>query len=154
MTATVRTRARRTERRRYSRTTMSRSRWLLRKDFLVDAGIAALVFAASVAMLAARGASEGERGLDGVSVAIAALASLPLVARRRVPLGVFVLTASASAILNGLGYPPGPPLGPTVALFFLAASQDDVRASTRITATTVAALFAIHVAAVGLAENG
>ncbi|HYY33773.1 MAG TPA: histidine kinase [Gaiellaceae bacterium] len=133
---------------------MSRSRWLLRKDFLVDAGIAAVVFAASVAMLAARGASEGERGLDGVSVAIAALASLPLVARRRVPLGVFVLTASASAILNGLGYPPGPPLGPTVALFFLAASQDDVRASTRITAATVAALFAIHVAAVGLAENG
>ena len=35
------------------------------------------------------------------------------------PLAVFAFTAATSAVLNGLGYALGPPLGPTVALFFL-----------------------------------
>ena len=124
---------------------------------MIDAGIAAIVFAASLALLAGGGAAaadEDVRDLDGLGVALAALASLPLLARRRAPLATFAFTAAASAALNGLGYPPGPPLGPTVALYFLAVSQDDGRARTRVMAATVAALFVVHVAAVGFAEEG
>jgi signal transduction histidine kinase len=115
------------------------------------------VFGLSVALLAAGGAvgeSEADaRGLDGLAVALAALASLPLVARRRAPLAVFALTAAASAALNGLGDPPGPPLGPTIALYFLAASPEQTRVPTRLTAATVAGLFVVHVGAVGFAQD-
>src|SRR5688572_28130853 len=97
-----------------------RTRRPRRREVALDAAIAAVVFALSLALLAARGDSGADtRDLDVLGVLLAALASLPLVARRRAPLAVFVLTAAASAVLNGLGYPPGPPLGPTVALFFL-----------------------------------
>jgi signal transduction histidine kinase len=123
---------------------------------LIDAGIAALVFAASLGLLAGGGAAAADeevRSLDGLGVALAALASLPLLARRRAPLATFVVTAAASAALNGLGYPLGPPLGPTVALYFLAVSPDDARARTRVMAATVATLFVVHVTVAGLGEE-
>jgi signal transduction histidine kinase len=124
---------------------------------LIDAGIAAVVFGLSVALLAAGravGDSEADmRGLDGLGVALAALASLPLVARRRAPLVVFAVTAGGSAALNALGYPPGPPLGPTIALYFLALSPDQTRVPTRLTAATVVGLFLVHVGAVGFAQD-
>jgi len=116
-----------------------------------------VVFGLSLALLAAGGPvgeSEADaRGLDGLAVALAALASLPLAARRRAPLAVFALTAAASAALNALGYPPGPPLGPTIALYFLAASPEQTRVPTRLTAATVAGLFVVHVGAVGFARD-
>jgi signal transduction histidine kinase len=116
-----------------------------------------VVFALSLALLAAGGTvgeSEADvRGLDGLAVALAALASLPLAGRRRAPLAVFALTAAASAALNALGYPPGPPLGPTIALYFLAASPEQTRVPTRLTAATVAGLFVVHVGAVGFARE-
>jgi signal transduction histidine kinase len=123
---------------------------------LTDAGIAAVVFAASLGLLAGGGAAASDeeiRSLDGLGVALAALASLPLLARRRAPLATFAFTAAASAVLNGLGYAPGPPLGPTVALYFLAVSPDKARARTRVIVATVAALFVVHVGAVGLAQE-
>jgi signal transduction histidine kinase len=123
---------------------------------LIDAGIAALVFAASLGLLAGGGAAAADeefRGLDSLGVALAAVASLPLLARRRAPLATFALTAAASAALNGLGYPLGPPLGPTVALYFLAVSPDDARARTRVIAATVATLFVVHVTAAGVAQE-
>jgi signal transduction histidine kinase len=116
-----------------------------------------VVFGLSLALLAAGGPvgdSEADaRGLDGLAVALAALASLPLAGRRRAPLAVFALTAAASAALNGLGDPPGPPLGPTIALYFLAASPEQTRVPTRLTAATVAGLFVVHVGAVGFAQD-
>jgi signal transduction histidine kinase len=118
---------------------------------LIDAGVAAAVFGLSLLLLAARD-SDGapdERDLDLLGVALAALASLPLAARRRFPLGVFALTAGASVVLAGLGYPPGPPLGPTVALYFLART----RTPTWLTATVVVGFLAAHAGAVGLAED-
>jgi signal transduction histidine kinase len=127
------------------------------RQLLVDAGIAVFVFGLSLGILAA-GRAVGEsdaaaRDVDGLGVALAALASLPLVARRRAPLAVFALTAAASAALNGLGYPPGPPLGPTIALYFLAASPEQTRVPTRLTAATVLGLFVAHVGAVGFAGD-
>ena len=125
-----------------------------RREFLLDAGIAAVVFALSLAMLASRGSSEADaRDLDALGVLLAALASLPLVARRRAPLAVFALTAAASAVLNGLGYPPGLPLGPTVALFFLALSPERTRAPRWLTGFVVIGLYAVHAGATGLAED-
>ena len=58
-----------------------------------DAVIALITFALTLALLAHGGAS---RSLDPLGVVLAALASLPLAARRA-PLGVFALTAAASA---------------------------------------------------------
>jgi signal transduction histidine kinase len=125
-----------------------------RREFLLDAGIAAVVFALSLAMLASRGDSEADaRDLDPLGVLLAALASLPLVARRQAPLAVFALTAAASAVLNGLDYPPGPPLGPTVALYFLALSPERTRAPRWLTGLVVFGLYAIHAGATGLAED-
>jgi hypothetical protein len=66
------------------------------RQLLVDAGIAVVVFGLSLSLLAAGGTvgeSEADaRGLDGLAVALAALASLPLAGRRRAPLAVFALT--------------------------------------------------------------
>jgi signal transduction histidine kinase len=134
--------------------TSDRAATVRRREFLLDVGIAAVVFALSLAMLAARGDSGTDaRDLDPLGVLLAALASLPLVARRRAPLAVFAVTAAASAALNGLGYPPGPPLGPTAALYFLALSPERTRASRWQTALVVIGSYAIHVGATGLAEN-
>jgi signal transduction histidine kinase len=124
-----------------------------RRELLVDAGIAAGVFALSLLLLAAGGSAEDTRDLDPLGVVLAALASLPLVARRRAPLAVFAFTGLASAVLNGLGYALGPPLGPTVALFFVALDPDETRAGLRLTAATIFGVFVVHVAAAGIGHD-
>jgi signal transduction histidine kinase len=114
-----------------------------RRELLLDAALAVGAFAATVALLA------GRDDVDFVGVVLAGCSSLPLLARRRSPLVVFVVTASASSLLNGLGYPPGPPIGPTIALLFLAAS----RAPRWLTASVVGVLLLVHASAVGVAED-
>ncbi|MCP9487012.1 MAG: histidine kinase [Gaiellaceae bacterium MAG52_C11] len=129
---------------------------MIRKELLADAGTAAGVLAVSLAILGAGGSEGDARSLDALGVALAALAALaalPLLARRRAPLAVFALTAAASAALAGLHYPPGPPLGPTVALFFVGLDPAATRARPRLTAATVASFFALHVTAAGLAQD-
>jgi signal transduction histidine kinase len=121
---------------------------------VVDAALAVAVFAGSVVLLAARGDSGADtRELDVLGVLLAALASLPLVAWRRAPLAVFIVTASASAALNGLGYPLGPPLGPTIAVYLLAVSPERTRAPRWATAGVVSGLLIIHAGAAGIAEG-
>ena len=134
----------------------SRTPRLRRRELALDWAIALIVFALSLAMVAARGGDSAEdtRGLDLIGVVLVAFASLPLAARRRAPLAVFVGTAAASALLNGLGYPPGPPLGPTVALYFLALSPEQTRAPRWLVGVAVAALLVLHAGAVGVAEDG
>jgi signal transduction histidine kinase len=122
---------------------------------LLDAAIAIVVFALSLALLVARGdAGADTRELDPLGVVLSAVASLPLVAWRRAPLAVFAVTAGASALLNGLGYPPGPPPGPTVALYLLALSPDRTRAPRWLAALVVVGLYVVHAGAVGIAEGG
>jgi signal transduction histidine kinase len=121
---------------------------------VLDAALAVAVFAGSLALLAARGDSGADtHELDLLGVLLAALSSLPLVAWRRAPLAVFVVTAAASAALNGLGYPPGPPLGPTVALYLLALSPTRTRAPRWATSVVVIGFFVVHVGAVAVAED-
>jgi len=122
---------------------------------LVQDGVLALaVFALSLVLLAARGDSSGDtRELDALGVLLAAAASLPLVAWRRNPLAVFVVTALASATLNGLDYPSGPPVGPTVALFLLALTPERARVSRSVIGAVVVGVFAVHVGAVAVADD-
>jgi signal transduction histidine kinase len=119
------------------------------RKLAVDVGIALAAFAATLALLG-HGSS---RDLDALGVFLAACATWPLVVRRRSPLGVLVVTTLASAILNGLDYALGPPFGPTIALFFVAA-QEQARAHVRTTAAVVVGLLAIHLAATGIAQGG
>ncbi len=126
-----------------------------RKELLADAAIAAGVFALSLLLLAAgaRDSATDARSFDALGVTLAALGAFPLVARRRAPLAVFAITAAASVALTALDYPPGPPLGPTVALFFLGLDPTATRARPQLTAAVVLGFFALHVTAAGLTQD-
>jgi signal transduction histidine kinase len=115
---------------------------------LLDGAIAVLVFAATVGLVAV-----GDEGVDALALALTALASLPLVARRSAPLGVFVVTALASTALAATATPAGPPLGPTLALYWLAAGGEQSRARVGLTAALVVGLLVAHATAGGLADD-
>src|SRR6266540_3361250 len=74
--------------------------------------------------------------------------------RRRAPRAVFALTASASALLGALGYPIGLPLGPTAALYLLAASRDEEDPWTRRDTGAVVALFLAILGATAYGQGG
>jgi signal transduction histidine kinase len=120
-----------------------------RRKLAIDIGLALAAFAATLALLG-HGSS---RALDGLGVVLAACATWPLVARRRSPLVVLIVTTVASATLNGLDYALGPPFGPTLALVFVAA-HEQTRARIRTTAAVVIALLALHLGATGIANGG
>ncbi len=120
-----------------------------RRKLAIDVALALAAFAATLALLG----HGSNRDLDGLGVVLAACATWPLVARRRSPLAVLVVTTAASATLNGLDYALGPPFGPTLALFFVAA-HEQARARVRTTAAVVLALLALHLGATGIAEGG
>jgi signal transduction histidine kinase len=120
-----------------------------RRKIALDVGLALAAFAATLALL---GHGSG-RDLDPLGVVLAAGATWPLVARRRSPLGVFVVTTLASATLNGLDYALGPPFGPTLALIFVAA-HEQTRARIRTTAAVVLGLLVVHLGATGIGNGG
>src|SRR5690348_11684989 len=68
----------------------------LRSATTRDALIAVIAFALTV-LLTGRLGDPASRQVDTLGVVLIAVATLPLVARRREPLGVFVLTTAASA---------------------------------------------------------
>jgi signal transduction histidine kinase len=123
-----------------------------RRELALDIAIAGVVFAGSLALLAGHSGG-GTRDLDALGVVLAALASLPLVAWRREPLAVFAITATASAALNAFGYPQGPPLGPTVALFLLALSPEKTRAPRWLAVTAVVGLYIVHLGGAAIGEG-
>ena len=116
-----------------------------------DVGVALAALALTVALLA--NASGSTRSIDVLGVALAALATLPLILHRRSPLGVFALTTAASAVIYGLGYQTGPPFGPTVALFYVA-NDDRTRSRVGRTAAVVFGMFAVHLTASSISEGG
>jgi signal transduction histidine kinase len=128
----------------------------MRKQLLVDAGIALAAFAATIALMLLPESDEhggSPRDIDALGILLAALASFPLLARRRSPLLVFIFTAVASSVLFLLGYPEGPPVGPTVALYFLAFSRAEGRRRTGLTLGLVAGLFALHITLFGIGKD-
>jgi signal transduction histidine kinase len=120
---------------------------------LLDVAIATVALAGSLAQLSRGGLTGSPHAsgeLDWISGLLAVCSAAPLLAWRRAPGAVFVLTASASVLLAGLGYPLTVPLGPTVALFLFAQGRDDERPWTRRTSGLVVALFGAYLVAAGL----
>ncbi|MGH2875103.1 MAG: sensor histidine kinase, partial [Solirubrobacteraceae bacterium] len=129
-----------------------------RAPLVRDTIVALTAFGLTIAML--HGAHGGfaprvahPRGLDVLGVLLAVIACFSLLAHRRAPLGAFVVSAAASAAINVLGFPLGPPFGATAALFYLAA---DARTRDRLPRTPLVVLImtAVHVAATALSETG
>jgi signal transduction histidine kinase len=127
----------------------------MRRQLLIDLGIAFAVFAGTIALMLVPESDEthqATRDPDALGILLAALSSFPLAARRRAPLAVFVFCAVASAVLFFLGYPEGPPVGPTVALYFLS-SRPEGRRRTVLTLALVASLFALHITLFGVGQD-
>jgi len=116
-----------------------------------DVLIAFAAFAAQLGLLAHGGLdSRSYHELDVRGGLLAALATLPLIAWRESPFGIFVVTTLASATLNLLQYPSGPPIGATIALFLFAATSAGAK---RRTLAVVGLLLAAHIASVGIGES-
>jgi signal transduction histidine kinase len=126
-----------------------------RPHLRADLAIALGSFGVTIALLAQGLGSSGTvaHRLDPIGIAIAACASLPLIVWRRSPLGVFTFTTAASASLMVRGYPAGPPIGPTIALYLLAASRDASSPWTRRTTAVVIGMFCLHIAAFGIGHG-
>ena len=128
-----------------------------RRASLLDVAIAAAPLVVSLALLSHHGgvgaARGGPRGLDPISVVVAACSTLPLVAWRRSPLGVFALTATAGALLAGLGYRIDFLLGPAVALYVLASSRGKDSPWRPRSTVMVVGLFVAYLAASAAAQG-
>jgi signal transduction histidine kinase len=98
-----------------------------RRQLLVDAGIAAAVFAFSLGAMSQGAFDSTDRDLDLLGGALAALASWPLAARRLAPLSVLAVATAATSALYGLRYGLGPPVGFAVALYSVAENRDETR---------------------------
>jgi signal transduction histidine kinase len=120
------------------------------RERAIDIGIALAAFVLTLLMLAGGGPSSDEdaRSLDLAGVLLSALSALPLLFRRRAPLAAFAAAALATAALAALGFPPGPPIAATIALYFVGLSGDRSRTSGPVTAAVVGLLLIIHISAV------
>jgi signal transduction histidine kinase len=120
---------------------------------LLDIALALAALAGSLAMMAhGIGSTRPGAPLNVVGVILAAAMTLPLLAWRRGPVPVFVVTAVAGALAAGLGYSLGLHLGATVALFLVAASRDRQTPWNRGTTILVGALFVLYLAATAFAD--
>lgn len=115
---------------------------------------AAMALAAGASATATVLPHRGATGGLGLAIPLVALASLPLLAWRRAPVMVFLACLLGSALLMALGYPGGPPVGATIALFLVATSRDEARPWTRRLLGLVALVFTLHFAAFMLGHGG
>jgi signal transduction histidine kinase len=92
------------------------------------------------------GASVGVRPLDGLGVLLAVLSTVPLAASHRAPAATYAVTAAASLVLLGLGYPLDVPFGPAVAVRNLGRAYGGARPMRRVSTLVAAALFVPAVA--------
>jgi signal transduction histidine kinase len=132
---------------------------------LLDVAVAAAALAGSLVLLrhggidALRSGSDigaahpGAGKLDLIGVALAAFSTVPLLAWRRSPLGVFAVTAAASVLLVGLGYRIDLLLGPTAALYLLAGSRRPQTPWTRRTTAIVVGLLVAYLLAAAAAQG-
>jgi signal transduction histidine kinase len=106
--------------------------------------IATAALAGTLAQLSRGGTASMQHdpgALDWTIGVIAACSTMPLVSWRRAPGAVFVLTASAIVLLASLGHTVAVPLGPTAALYLLAASREEEQPWSRRSIGGVIALF-------------
>lgn len=127
-----------------------------RSGRLVDAAIAAAALAGSLAQLSHGGIAGSQTGsseLDWTGALLAGCSTLPLVAWRAGPRTVFLVTALATVLLGGVGYPLALALGPAAALLLLAASRDDQDPWTRRDTAAAAVLFLVYLGASAASEG-
>lgn len=96
-------------------------------QLLFSAGLAGAIFALTLVLLSYGGFDRTGRDFDTLGVVLAALASLPLAARRLAPLPVLALVTAATAALYGFRYGLGPPIGFAIALYAAAENRDETR---------------------------
>jgi hypothetical protein len=127
-----------------------------RSGALFDLAVAIGVLAGSLVLLSHGGiepSHPGEREIDLVGVVLVACSTVPLVAWRRFPLGVFAATAAAGVLLAGFDYPLDLLLGPIAALYLLAASRGPETPWTGRTTGTVVGLLMAYVGATAAAQG-
>jgi len=129
---------------------------------LLDAAIVAVVLAGTLALLShgaidalrtGSGVAPRSRNLDLIGVVLAVCSAVPLIAWRRFPLGVFVVTGAASVLLAGLRYPLDLTLGAAAALYLLAASRGRESAWTRRHTAAVAAMLVAYLGATAAVQG-
>jgi signal transduction histidine kinase len=127
-----------------------------RRTLLLDCAIALAVLGLSLAISAGieGNRDDGETAVTASGVLLLALSSLPLAARRFAPLGVFIFTALASSVLNATTEAAPPPIGPTLALYWLAAGSGGIRSRQRLIQVIAAVLLGVHAAAAGIGQGG
>jgi signal transduction histidine kinase len=109
-----------------------------------------------MALLSRHGVDSLQHGpddLDWLGGLLVACSTLPLVAWRRGPRAVFMLTAGAAVVQGGLGYSIGLALGPTAALYLFAATRDDHDPWERRSTIGVVALFLAYLGATALGDG-
>ena len=125
-----------------------------RSGALFDLALTVAALVASLALLSHGAPSRpGRDELDLIGVVLVACSTVPLIAWRRFPLGVFVVTAAASVLLAGLGYPFALALGPVAALYLLAASRERENPWTPRTTATVVGLLMADLSALAAAQG-
>jgi signal transduction histidine kinase len=127
-----------------------------RSAALLDLAIATAALAGTLALLHHGGVAPtrpGSGGLDPIGVVLAACSTVPLVAWRRFPFGVFAVTAVAGVLLAGLGYPLDLMLGAAAALYLLAASRGPQTPWTRRITATVVGMFVAYLGATAAAQG-
>jgi signal transduction histidine kinase len=119
----------------------------------IDVAIALGAFAAMLAIIFSGGVG-GSSDTDGdfLAVVLAALSTWPLVLRRWNPFAVFVFTITASTVMYGLRDPEGPPIGPTIALYFVGAAPDEQRPNVWVVVAVATILMIVHTAGNAFAE--
>jgi len=123
---------------------------------LLDVAVAAATLAGSHALLRHGGIGPphpGSMELDLLGVVLAACSTVPLICWRRSPLGVFAVTAAASVLLAGFGYRIDLLLGPTAALYLLAASRAPLTPWRRRVTVTVVGLLVAYLGASAAAQG-
>jgi signal transduction histidine kinase len=126
-----------------------------------DVALAVAVLTATLALLShggirpsnPDGSGPGATTLDRVGVLLAVCSTLPLIGWRRYPFGVFVVTAAASVLLAGLGYPFDLALGPAVAIFLLVAHRPPQTSWTERVTITAVGLFVAYLGAAAAAHG-
>jgi signal transduction histidine kinase len=119
------------------------------RELAIDCGLAVASFLLAVGLMAAGGfgAEEaGARELDLLGVFLAAAASLPLLARRRAIVPVFVVLFAAYAAIAALRFPIDIMLGPLVGLFTLAGAAGRSVSRPVAIALGIASYFAVFAA--------
>ena len=122
----------------------------------IDIAVASAVLAGTLAQLShgGIGASRTESAeLSLVGFGLAVLSTVPVIAWRRFPFGVFVVTAAASVLLAIVGYSIDLMLGPTVALYLLASSRERETPWTQRTTAAVVGLLVAYLGATSTVQG-